>query len=98
MYVSAPGSAPLTDSSLSWDVFGANIPATSATALRYVPENGTLYVSTFGRGVWSVQIGLPAAMPESPAALLLPMIGLVAVGGTMVLRRRRRVARVALSA
>jgi hypothetical protein len=39
-----------------WHVLGRGLPNASVTHLRYVPTNGRLYVSTFGRSVWSIPI------------------------------------------
>jgi photosystem II stability/assembly factor-like uncharacterized protein len=40
-----------------WHVIGRGLPNAAVTHLRYVATNGRLYVSTFGRCVWSLQIG-----------------------------------------
>jgi hypothetical protein len=42
--------------SIRWHVLGRGLPNVSATHLRYVASNGSLYVSTFGRCVWSIPL------------------------------------------
>jgi hypothetical protein len=66
-------------------------PASPATAPRYVPENNTLYVSTFGRGVWSLALsGVGTALPEAGLPALLPAGGAVVIATLVGLRKRRR--------
>ncbi|HEY7045002.1 MAG TPA: hypothetical protein VH419_15135 [Nocardioidaceae bacterium] len=38
-----------------WTAYGSGMPQLVTTDLRYVPENATLYVATFGMGVWSIK-------------------------------------------
>jgi hypothetical protein len=91
VYVSAPGIDPTTGPAFTWDQLGNNLPAAPATMLRYVPENGTLYVSTLGRGVWSLSVSPSISTPEAPSVLLLPIGGVaIASALTMMARRRRR--------
>jgi hypothetical protein len=45
-----------TVGSIRWHVLGRGLPAAPVTHLRYVPANGRLYVSTFGRCVWSIAL------------------------------------------
>jgi photosystem II stability/assembly factor-like uncharacterized protein len=40
-----------------WHVLGRGLPNAPVTHLRYVPANQRLYVSTFGRCVWSIRVG-----------------------------------------
>jgi len=91
VYVSAPGSSVLSGPAFNWDQLGNNLPAAPASMLRFVPENGTLYVSTFGRGVWSLAItGPQARVPEAPLPLVLPLAGSAIGVGLLALRRRKR--------
>jgi hypothetical protein len=92
VYVSAPGADPVNDSAITWDQLGNNLPGSPVTALRYVPTNNTLYVSTFGRGVWSLPLAGPGnGVPEAVSPLLLPAGGtLVTLGAVTLVRRRRR--------
>jgi photosystem II stability/assembly factor-like uncharacterized protein len=39
-----------------WHVIGRGLPNAAVTHLRYIAKNGRLYVSTFGRCVWSLQL------------------------------------------
>ncbi len=39
-----------------WHLLGRGLPNVAATHLRHVPGNGRLYVSTFGRCVWSLSL------------------------------------------
>ena len=90
VYVSAPG-ADVTNGTFTWSQLGNNLPASPASMLRYVPTNNTLYVSTFGRGVWSLPLTNTVVTPEAPLTLLLPVGGAaVAVAATLLKRRRRR--------
>jgi photosystem II stability/assembly factor-like uncharacterized protein len=41
---------------IRWHVLGSGLPNAPVTHLRYVPTNGRLYVSTFGRCVWSIAL------------------------------------------
>ena len=50
VYTSKPGD-------IRWHVLGRGLPNAPVTRLRYVPTNNRLYVSTFGRCVWSISIG-----------------------------------------
>jgi photosystem II stability/assembly factor-like uncharacterized protein len=43
--------------SVRWFLLGRGLPLVPVTRLRYVAKNKTLYVSTFGRSVWSVHLG-----------------------------------------
>jgi len=91
VYVSAPGVDPTTGPAFTWDQLGNNLPASPATALRYVPQNDTLYVSTFGRGVWSLPLSVPGTrIPDAASPLLLPAGAGVALLGVAMLRLRRR--------
>ena len=40
-----------------WYLLGHGLPNVPVTRLRYVATNSRLYVSTFGRSVWSVAVG-----------------------------------------
>jgi photosystem II stability/assembly factor-like uncharacterized protein len=40
-----------------WYLLGHGLPDAPVTRLRYVPRNGRLYISTFGRSVWSLSVG-----------------------------------------
>jgi photosystem II stability/assembly factor-like uncharacterized protein len=40
-----------------WYLLGHGLPNAPVTRLRYVASNHRLYVSTFGRSVWSVAVG-----------------------------------------
>ncbi len=40
----------------SWYAVGVGMPRLVATDLRYMPTNNTLYVATFGMGVWSLPV------------------------------------------
>jgi hypothetical protein len=44
-------------SDVRWHVLGRGLPNAPVTHLRYVPTNDRLYVSTFGRCVWSLPLG-----------------------------------------
>ena len=91
VYVSAPGVDPTTGPAFTWDQLGNNLPASPATSLRYVPENNTLYVSTFGRGVWSLALSGPGTgVPEAGVPALLPVGGAVVIAALVGLRVRRR--------
>jgi len=91
VYVSAPSVDPRTGPAFTWDQLGNNLPASPATALRYVPENNTLYVSTFGRGVWSLALsGVGTALPEAGVPALLPAGGAAVIATLVGLRKRRR--------
>jgi hypothetical protein len=93
VYVSAPGVDPTTGAPFTWDQLGNNLPQSPVTALRYIASNNTLYISTFGRGVWSLPLSTPAVgAPEAPAVLLLPLVGAGIGGGVLLARRRRRAA------
>jgi hypothetical protein len=90
VYVSAPGS-DVINGTFTWDQLGNNLPGAPATMLRYVPENSTLYVSTFGRGVWSLSLSPSVSTPEVPSVLLLTIGGVgIASAFTVMARRRRR--------
>ena len=39
-----------------WSPVGAGMPKLPVTDLRYMPTNGRMYVSTFGMGVWSLNV------------------------------------------
>lgn len=39
-----------------WAAIGRGMPELVMTELRYVPTNDSLYVSTFGMGVWSIKV------------------------------------------
>jgi hypothetical protein len=41
---------------IRWHVLGRGLPRAPVTHLRYVPTNSRLYVSTFGRCVWSIAL------------------------------------------
>ena len=41
---------------IRWHGIGRGLPNAPATHLRYIPSNGRLYVSTFGRCVWSLAL------------------------------------------
>jgi photosystem II stability/assembly factor-like uncharacterized protein len=43
-------------SSIRWHVIGHGLPRAPVTHLRYIPKNHRLYVSTFGRCVWSLPL------------------------------------------
>lgn len=91
VYVSDPSEDPLTGPSITWRQVGMNLPDIAVTGMRYVPENGTLYVSTFGRGIWSLVISSPQTqIPEVPAPLFLPAGAALIGAAAAVLRRRRR--------
>jgi hypothetical protein len=40
-----------------WYLLGHGLPNAPVTRLRYVAKNSRLYVSTFGRSVWSIGVG-----------------------------------------
>ena len=91
VYASDVSQNPLTATAITWRLIGGNLPAIAATGLRFVPENNTMYVSTFGRGVWSLALGSPGAdVPEAASPLLIPGGGVVALLGAALARRRRR--------
>ena len=92
VYVSAPDADPVTGASLAWDQLGNNLPGSPVTSLRYVSQNSTLYISTFGRGIWSLVLQQPAPeVPEAATPLLLPAAGgLAGLGGVFAIRVRRR--------
>jgi len=46
-----------TPAGVRWHVLGRGLPNAPVTHLRYVPANQRLYVSTFGRCVWSIRVG-----------------------------------------
>jgi hypothetical protein len=46
----------------AWSLLGAGLPDVLVFDLRYVPQQETLYAGTLGRGVWSVQVGIPDAL------------------------------------
>jgi hypothetical protein len=39
-----------------WVAFGSGMPQLVTTDLRYVPRAKTMFVATFGMGVWSVKV------------------------------------------
>jgi len=41
---------------VKWYLLGHGLPLVPVTHLRYIAKNHTLYVSTFGRSVWSVRL------------------------------------------
>jgi hypothetical protein len=105
VYVSQPGADTETGAPFQWNQLGGNLPNTPATGLRFIPAPvplsavaaqgtaplGTLFVSTFGRGVWSLPLVVPpTGVPEVRYALLLPATALALVGGLLGWRRRRR--------
>jgi photosystem II stability/assembly factor-like uncharacterized protein len=92
MYVSDPAADPTTSAAFSWSAFGLNLPNIPVTAMRFIPSNNTLYVSTFGRGVWTASVAPGLGLPEVPIPLLLPAIG-AGVGASVLLARRRRARR-----
>jgi photosystem II stability/assembly factor-like uncharacterized protein len=49
VYTSKPGD-------IRWHVLGRGLPNAPVTRLRYVATNDRLYVSTFGRCVWSIRL------------------------------------------
>jgi len=96
VYVSDPAADPVNGAAFTWRQLGSNLPNNAATALRYIPTNSTLYVSTFGRGVWSLALtpGPDTSVPEAGSPLLLPLgaMGLVGLAGVALRRRRRSTA------
>jgi hypothetical protein len=91
VYVSAPAADPVNGPVFTWDQLGNNLPASPASMLRYVPENNTLYVSLFGRGIWSLALSGPGTgVPEVATPLLLPVGGGVAVAAALAVWRVRR--------
>ncbi|MFN2581448.1 MAG: WD40/YVTN/BNR-like repeat-containing protein [Candidatus Dormibacteria bacterium] len=63
----------------------------AAAALPASSNDGTLFISTFGRGVWSLALSEPSTdTPEAGLALLLPVAGGTAIGGAFAIRVRRR--------
>ncbi|MBV9526593.1 MAG: exo-alpha-sialidase, partial [Candidatus Dormibacteraeota bacterium] len=96
IYASDAAQDPTMSPSITWREIGDNLPAIAVTALRYVQSNTTLYISTFGRGVWSLALAPATSTPEAGAALLLPLGGALAAGGAVLLRRRRARRRAAM--
>ncbi len=93
MYVSDPSSNPVSGPAFLWRQLGSNLPNIAVTAARFTPLNSTLYVSTFGRGVWSLSLapGPQSDVPEVSSALLLPLFGMGTAGlAGIVMRRQRR--------
>ena len=67
------------------------IGPTGSQAVVPIGGLGTMFVSTFGRGVWALPLTVPAAnIPEAPNPLLLPATALVVVSSLAILRGRRR--------
>jgi hypothetical protein len=91
VYVSDPAADPVGGGAFAWRELGNNLPNIAATALRFIPGNSTLYVATFGRGVWSLAIAAAPvqAVPEVAMPLLL-VPGGAAMLGMLAWRRRRR--------
>ena len=89
VYASDSSEDPLTATGITWRQIGSNLPNIAATALRYIPENNTMFVSTFGRGVWELPLGPAVQTPEAPGAWMVPLAGVVA-GGAFAGQRRQR--------
>ena len=89
VYASDLSQDPLAAKAITWRQVGANLPDIADTALRYVAENNTMYVSTFGRGVWQLSLGPPAQTPEAPMVWMVPLAGVLGIGVVAVRRRPR---------
>ena len=98
VYASDSAQDPRTASAITWRQVGGNLPNIAATAVRYVPKADTIYVSTFGRGVWELPLAPAAQTPEAPAAWILPLAGALGVGAVATRRRLRRTFRSAPAA
>jgi photosystem II stability/assembly factor-like uncharacterized protein len=42
-----------------WQPFGTGFPPSIVTELKYFEEDGILYASTFGRGIWGIKLLMP---------------------------------------
>jgi len=81
----------------SWRVLGTGLPPVSVFSLTDNPGKPSQVVAaTYGRGVYAFDgpatpvTPAPTGLPEAPAALLLPLVGVLLLAGLVLLRRRRR--------
>jgi hypothetical protein len=61
-----------TDQGLSWSTFGSGLPSLEVTDMQIFPDGTAIRVSTYGRGVWEIQLPTtntpPVATITNPAA------------------------------
>jgi len=81
----------------SWQVLGNGLPNVAVFSLTENPgKTSQIVAATYGRGVYAFDgpaapvTPTPTGLPEAPAALLLPLVGVLLLAGLVLLRRRRR--------
>src|SRR5262249_38939067 len=72
-----------TDQGLNWSSFGTGLPSLEVTDIQIFPDGTAMRVSTYGRGVWEIQ--LPTTNTPPAAAINSPGGNVTVTKGTAVM-------------